>query len=430
MSIVTQMPMFSWDGIENLGDLERLRLLIEHLPDEPLLRILQEERGLGRDDYPVQAMWNAVLAGVVFQHASASSLVRELSRNAQLRYLCGFKPWTTPTDDAVGRFLNTLVRHEVEICGIAEILQQKIREHLPDFGKYLAMDSKAIASWSPRASKNTKIDGRREHDAAYGHKEYRGTHNDGSAWSKVVKWFGFKLHLIVDAQYELPIAWSVTPANEPDNVEGKRLVEKLVNEKPWKAEMAEYMMADKGYDDGELIRLLDQRCKIHPVIDKRAMWKDKQSRQLDGGRNISYCEDGSIYCYEDNGTSHLMANGGYDEARHALKKLCPARAQGIKCKYSKDCSVKSGVRIKLSTDTRIFTSVDRTSYKWKRLYNMRSSVERVNGRLDRSFGFEVHTIRGMPKMKMRCSLALLVMLGMAYGYLEEKQPHRIRKLVG
>ena len=61
---------------------------------------------------------------------------------------------------------------------------------------------------------------------------------------------------------------------------------------------------------------------------------------------------------------------------------------------------------------------------------MRSSVERVNGRLDRSFGFEVHTIRGMSKMKMRCSLALLVMLGMAYGYLEEKQPHRIRKLVG
>ena len=82
MSIVTQMPMFSWDGIENLGDLERLRLLIEHLPDEPLLRILQEERGLGRDDYPVQAMWNSVLAGVVFQHASASSLVRELSRGS------------------------------------------------------------------------------------------------------------------------------------------------------------------------------------------------------------------------------------------------------------------------------------------------------------------------------------------------------------
>ncbi len=33
-------------------------------------------------------------------------------------------------------------------------------------------------------------------------------------------------------------------------------------------------------------------------------------------------------------------------------------------------------------------------------------------------------------MTMRCSLALLVMLGMAYGYLEEKKPEKIRKLVG
>ena len=329
MSIVTQLSMLSWEEVENLGDLERLRLLIDHLPDEGLLTILQKKRSKGRDDYPVVAMWHAVLAGVVFQHASASSLVRELSRNAQLRFICGFK-----------------------------------------------------------------------------------------------------LHLVVDAKYELPVAWSVTKANVSDNTEGKDLVSEMMRDKEWLSGTAEYLMADKGYDDSALIRALDKTHHISPIIDKRSSWREKGTRLLENGKNVAYDEDGSVYCYEDDGKRHLMANGGYDAKRDVLKKLCPQKAKGVPCHCSKDCTVKSGFRIKRSFDERIFTPVDRTSHKWERLYNMRSSVERVNSRLDRGYGFEVHTIRGIKKMTMRCSLALLVMLGMAYGYLEEKKPEKIRKLVG
>jgi hypothetical protein len=38
-----------------------------------------------------------------------------------------------------------------------------------------------------------------------------------------------------------------------------------------------------------------------------------------------------------------------------------------------------------------------------------------------SFGFELHTIRGMDKMKLRCDLALCVMLAMALRRIQEKQ---------
>ncbi|WP_227994988.1 transposase [Oceanobacillus sp. CFH 90083] len=41
----------------------------------------------GRNDYPVRAAWNTILAGVVFQHDSMESLRRELNRNAQLLWL-------------------------------------------------------------------------------------------------------------------------------------------------------------------------------------------------------------------------------------------------------------------------------------------------------------------------------------------------------
>jgi len=56
-------------------------------------------------------------------------------------------------------------------------------------------------------------------------------------------------------------------------------------------------------------------------------------------------------------------------------------------------------------------------------------VERVNSRLDVSFGFEQHFIRGHRKMKLRVGLALMVMLAMALGRVREKQKISIRSLV-
>jgi hypothetical protein len=89
-----------------------------------------------------------------------------------------------------------------------------------------------------------------------------------------------------------------------------------------------------------------------------------------------------------------------------------------------------GIRISLGEDRRIFTPIDRTSYKWEKEYDHRTAVERVNSRLDVSFGFELHTIRGMAKMKLRCGLALCVMLAMALGRIREKQVEKMRSLVG
>jgi hypothetical protein len=49
--------------------------------------------------------------------------------------------------------------------------------------------------------------------------------------------------------------------------------------------------------------------------------------------------------------------------------------------------------------------------------------------LDVSFGFERHYIRGLPKMRLRCTLAVCVMLAMALGRIKEKQRDKMRSLV-
>ena len=63
--IARQGQIFDWNDLENLGDLKRLHLVLENMPDEKLMRVLEKERYRGRNDYPVRAMWNAILAGVV-----------------------------------------------------------------------------------------------------------------------------------------------------------------------------------------------------------------------------------------------------------------------------------------------------------------------------------------------------------------------------
>ncbi len=63
----------------------------------------------------------------------------------------------------------------------------------------------------------------------------------------------------------------------------------------------------------------------------------------------------------------------------------------------------------------MFASLDRSRYAGEREYAHRTAVERVNSRLDVSFGFEFHTIHELATMRVRCGLGLLVMLGVPLG---------------
>ena len=147
MARIAQRRLFGWKEIDELGDLERFKLVLDTIPDEEFARLLETERFRGRNEYPVRAMWNSLLAGVVFQHPSIESLRRELSRNGMLLELCGFDPLKGP--DAVppawaySRFFRVLLRHSNEVGGIFQQLVGAVGEAVPDFGEELAMEPNA-----------------------------------------------------------------------------------------------------------------------------------------------------------------------------------------------------------------------------------------------------------------------------------------------
>ncbi|MCX7030700.1 MAG: transposase [Spirochaetes bacterium] len=439
MASIPQKALFGWDQIEALGDLKRLQLVLESLPDEVLMRTLEQERHRGRNEYPIRPMWNALVSGVVFQHPTVEALLRELRRNAQLRQVCGFELVkglkAVPNSWAFSRFLARVMAHGDLMQTMFDTLVERLAELLPGYGVRLAVDGKALPSYARGkaevAAGKDRADRRRDTDGEWGIHEYRGTHEDGTPWQKVKKWFGYTLHLVVDSRYELPVGFSLTRANGSEVVEAHGLMERLEERHPQLVERCQEVAADRAYDDTKLIRKLWDEWKALPIIDIRNCWQDGETTNVVLGlENVIYDYRGTVSCVCPNsGTQPQMAYGGFERDRMTVKYRCPARHYGSSCASLKCCPVGTAVRIALDEDRRVFTPLPRSSLKWQRCYAKRTSVERVNSRLDTSFGFEQHTIRGLTKMHTRCCLALAVMLAMAVGRIKAQQAEAMRRLV-
>ena len=443
MAIIPQGRLFSWRQIEVRSDLDRLRMVLAVISDEGLVRKLEEVRGKGRDDYPVRAVWNSLLAGVVYQHPSVASLRRELLRNGELRELCGFDPLkgaeAVPSESAYTRFLRNLFRCALELEAIFDQLLDQLGEALVGLGRHLAVDGKAISSAGRPTDKGS--DGRRDTDGDWGVKEFRGVREDGTIWEQVKRWFGYRLHLIVDTTYELPLAFEVSRASRSDTRRLLPMMKGLKERHGWLFERCEDMAGDKGYDSGHNNGGLYDEYGIKPIIDIRHDWKDgEKTRSLypDRADNIVIDEEGAIFCVRcTRGDARIietipMAFYGFEKDRKALKYRCPAVVYGFECVQRDECGGSAYgriVRVPLERDRRRFVPVPRSSYKWKRLYKGRAAVERVNSRLDVSFGFERHFIRGINKMRARVGMALVVMLAMALGSIELGEQYRMRSLV-
>ncbi len=437
---IVQKNLFSWQEVFSESDTGRLELVLSVIPDEDLMRHLEEERGKGRDDYPIRAVWNSVIAGVVYEHKTIESLRRELMRNGELRDGCGFDSVlgseAVPTSRAYSHLLKKILRHREYIEGVFDRLVEEAKGGLGDYGRYIGIDSKRLDSFG-KPKEGKKRDGRRDIDADWGKKEYKGQREDGSMWEKVVKWFGYKVHVLADTKYELPIAYKITRASKHDGPMMKKILEKTKEKHREIMERAEELSGDRAYDSAENNEFVWDEYGIKPLLDIREMWKDgEKTRALYPERadNIVYNNKGEIYCHcPVSDKVREMAYMGFEKVRETLKYRCPAAAYGLECEGKERCRNESEygriVRIPLETDRRIFTPIARSSYAWKRKYKRRTAVERINSRLDVSFGFENHYIRGLRKMEVRVGLALIVMLALALGSIRNKQQEKMRSLV-
>ncbi len=220
MNNISQVSIFDYTEIENLGDLERLKIFFENIDDSKLCEKLEKERKNGRNDYPVRTMLNLIYAMKIYGHRSVESFRRELSRNSQLRIACGLsegkykycgdRKHLVPPARVFTGFLNKLKECEKEMNEIFEDLVKFMYENLEGFGEDCAIDGKFLDTYGNQFHKNKakQNDNRAEHDATSSCKTYY--MKDGS---KKNEWhYGFRAHILCDAKYGLPIKSKVTPA--------------------------------------------------------------------------------------------------------------------------------------------------------------------------------------------------------------------------
>jgi hypothetical protein len=432
MAIIPQPSLFSWKEIDSSADIFRLSRVLDVLPDEPLMRAMEAERKGKRDDFPVRAMWNLLVAGIVFDHVSSASLLRELARNGELRDVCGFHPGArVPSESAFSRFLRRVRRHRAMVEAMFEKMVERLRLLLPRYGVNLAIDGKAIATH-----------GRNDPDANIGTKTYW-NEEDGS-FKETKTWLGYKLHLVVDADYELPVAWKLTPASVGESPQLMELVQSIEKAHPELLARTETLGGDRGYDDGADKATLHDVYGIKPVIDIRDMARGAM-KPLDETHHdtIYYSPTGTLCCKvnpfepDDNKAYADMQFMGFEQDRQTLKYRCPAAAFGLKCKNRAAChcrpQTRDGeygrvVRVPLSRDRRVFLPMPRHSQGFEQAYKKRTAIERVNSRIDQVYGFERHFIRGLENMKLRVGLALLVMLATAVAWIEAGKAQNMRSL--
>ncbi|MGA9041575.1 MAG: transposase [Terriglobales bacterium] len=439
VKIQMQKPLFAWDCLEDHPVLATIKQLLEAIPDGKLVEGLEAARGKGRNDYPVRTLWGVVLLTIALRHAGFEACLGELRRNPVLAKLIGIgSADEVPNGWNVSRFLDVVGQepHRVELEAIFNQMIQRLGEVVPDLGQVTAGDSTALQARrrrcdrpqtqeehgkegeavpaSPARDKPEKIELDRHGlpQPSGGRKEYK---DDKGNVTKVVEWFGYKLHLLVDAKHEVALVWRVSSTKAGDN----ELLPELVDQ--GRANLPKGRMHSLAYD--KAADTVDAHEKLHAcgikaVIQNRALWKEEQEKLLpghDGNSNIVYDEAGTLYCYDRVSTPMIrrpMAYIGHERSRGTLKYRCPAMHDGLPCAMSEICNAGKRygltIRVKQEIDLRRFPPIPRATKQFERLYKGRTSVERVNARLKIFWGLDDGNVTGATRFYAMVGAVMLV----------------------
>jgi hypothetical protein len=395
--------------------LERIASVIEVLDAESLLSALDAERTPhGRDDYPNRVLWHCLVAFACLGVRAVTEGLRYLQLSPGLQRLCGIESaGGLPNKYAFYRFERRLAEHEDLLRAMFAGLVQELARVLPGFGERLATDSTKVHSLC-NGKKPTA-----DEDASW--KKYEHSYKDeqGQVKKSVVKWFGYKLHLVVDAKYELPIAGVLSTAKDNDAPHFPAVWERAKENVPDLLERAKSNALDKGYDE-EAVHQQLWSDRVEPIVAIRDQTEEENQDLLP--ENQQRCPDNRELRFD-----------GFERARGALRydrpKDCPKECGKGNCAVQLHCSQKL-VRVKLDKKSlRHLGPVPRTSKKFGRLYRGRTAGERVNGRLKASWGLDCIRRRGQKRVQVWAQLALLCMDAFALTMAEAGRISEVRKTV-
>ncbi len=417
MQLGLQAPLFPWRELDDPPDLRLVRQVLAALPDGALLASLRAARGKGRNDYPIEWLWGVLVLTHALRHPTIEACLAELRRNEGLRALLQI-PTAAQVPKAwnVSRFQAVLGEppHRDLLEQMFVAMAARLAAAVPALGTRLAGDSTALKARHHAAAGVAEDTAAGLSQPSGGKKEYT---DDTGKVVKSFEWFGYKLHLLVDAVHEVALAYTLTSPKQGDGETLPTLLAQLKEVLP--AGRAQTLAYDKAADSAAVHQAL-RAAQIKPVIELRHQWQEATPRPLPGRKPealpvVHYDELGTIYCEAPAvapGALHQMQFVGREQAAGTLKYRCPALAGHCQCPAEKLCNQAkiygATVRVKQDLDLRRFATLPRATAKFDQLYDGRTAVERVNARLKVLWGADDGNVTGARRFAAQVGVVMVV----------------------
>ena len=432
---ILQQPLFDFNEFFVLDKSDRLVLVLKTIDAEHLIHVLEGENDVGRTGFHARVLWAALIAGVVYRIPSVAELRRNLLTNPYLRFVCGIESAAkVPSEATFSRFLRRLVQHEDLLEECIDDLVKRFAVLAPGFGEDVIADSTDIhayaryrksgsadpdATWGAKSSKEASSK-RGKKSKPSGEVSHSGKESGNGKTKDKYWWFGYKLHLLIDAKYEVPIAAILTTGKDADTTQLKPLLEKRDALLPEAA--LNLCVCDGGYDSQANIVSITGRGAI-PIIPLNP-GREKEPPGITNTLGTPLCPIGLPMIF-------------WGRDGHYLKYRCPEKS-GLFCclkehKAISRCSTSGYglvVKLNMTDDPRRYVPIPRETKKWERLYKLRTGVERVNSRSPRRhLILDELRVRGRKKVKTRAGLNLIVMLAIAVAMAERNRLEDCRRII-
>ena len=378
------------------SDLQGLQSALDLIDLDEAVAALEGPRRVGRKVFSRRPMLRAYLASRYLGIGSLSALIVRLNNDPVLRSVAGFTD-SLPSYATFWRVFDQLAGMLELIIRCCDDLLDRLVELAPDLGREVAVDSTTIVAYANPNRKHTvrNPDGPADVDASW-------TKKNSARDPSQQEWvFGYKAHVVADANHDIPLGMVVTTAKRNDSRFLLPLLAELASRHPWFSLTAGVVViADRGYDSRRNNEFVHRNGGV-PVIHKR---------RLPGGRlhDGIYTADGVPTCLGGREMAYVRTDP--DTGHHLYR--CPeggcARRDTVRAVSA--CDDESGENPE--DDVRLFGGrIRRGSAEWKAMYGKRWSVERVfsrwkeQGRLERHCYFGLRRVAAHARLQMLMSLA-------------------------
>lgn len=381
---------------------DELLAVLQQLNDSPLLQRLQEYRPVGRQGYPLRALWYAYIASFILNLPHTNALIRRLQEDHDLRHLCGFGD-ILPHRTTFNRFIQRLSYHAdlVEQCFVQ--ITKRLKELLPDLGDVVAIDSTFIRSHC-NPNRNPKSDP----EASWTAKNSTQAKGAKKEWKH-----GYKLHMVADANHGLPLGQIITTAKRNDTQELPVVTEKTRAIYSWFR--PSFATADKGYDSQANHDYLLGKGTV-PIILRR---KHSGHGLYDG----IYTEQGVPTCIGKVPMEYIRS----DPAKGHLYRCAGCHLKDSKKGMSTHCDTEFWQDP--TENLHRFGVIRRDSPAWKALYAKRQAIERIFKSMKESRRLERHCVRGLRQITLHCLMSTLSFQATVIVRLQRGQEMQMRWMI-